>query len=102
MIIGNLMDNAIEACEKVERSGRFLRLYMAVMKKQLYLSIANSAPEEANFNARHYITEKRGNHGHGVKRVKLAVDRYDGYLNLKNEPGVFVSEVMLPMREPEA
>ena len=102
VIIGNLMDNAIEACEKVERSGRFLRLYMAVMKKQLYLSIANSAPEEANFNARHYITEKRGNHGHGVKRVKLAVDRYDGYLNLKNEPGVFVSEVMLPMREPEA
>ena len=72
------------------------------MKKQLYLSIAKSAPEEANFNARHYITEKRGNHGHGVKRVKLAVDRYDGYLNLKNEPGVFVSEVMLPMREPEA
>ncbi|MDO4355754.1 MAG: GHKL domain-containing protein [Clostridia bacterium] len=99
VIVGNLMDNAIEACEKVEPEQRFLRLYMAVMKRQLYLSVTNSAPEEADFNARHYITEKRGNHGHGVKRVKLTVDKYDGYLNLKNEPGVFVSEVMLPMKE---
>lgn len=32
-----------------------------------------------------------------MKRVKLTVERYDGYLNLQNEPGVFVSEVMLPI-----
>lgn len=32
-----------------------------------------------------------------MKRVKLVADKYEGYLNLKNEQGVFVSELMLPM-----
>lgn len=44
-----------------------------------------------------YITTKRGNHGHGLKRINNIVDKYDGYINRKNEPGVFVTEIMLPI-----
>lgn len=99
VIVGNLMDNAIEACDKIPEENRFMRIYMDRVNDQLYLSIANSAQEELNFNQRHYISDKRGNHGHGMKRVKLCVDKYEGYLNLKNEPGVFVSELMIPLNE---
>lgn len=97
VILGNLLDNAIEACMKVNEKDRFIRIYMSILKQQLYISITNSALEDLNFNERNYISEKRGNHGHGMKRVKLTVDKYNGYLNLQNEPGVFVSEVMLPL-----
>lgn len=97
VILGNLLDNAIEACMKVNENDRFIRIYMSILKQQLYISITNSALEDLNFNERNYISEKRGNHGHGMKRVKLTVDKYNGYLNLQNEPGVFVSEVMLPL-----
>lgn len=97
VILGNLLDNAIEACMKVDKKDRFIRIYMSILKQQLYISITNSALEDLNFNERNYISEKRGNHGHGMKRVKLTVDKYNGYLNLQNEPGVFVSEVMLPL-----
>ena len=97
VILGNLLDNAIEACQKLKESSRTLRLYMAVNKGQFYLSLQNSAPEEPDFNARNYITSKRGNHGLGMKRVKAAVDKYHGYLNLANEPGIFAAEVTMPL-----
>lgn len=44
-----------------------------------------------------YITTKRGNHGHGAKRINLVVEKYEGYINRQNEPGVFVTEIMLPL-----
>ena len=97
VILGNLLDNALEACAQIEETGRFLRIYMAVNGSQLYLSVQNSAREEPDFNQRNYITGKRGNHGLGMKRVQAAVDKYDGYLNLANEPGIFAAEVTMPL-----
>lgn len=97
IILGNLLDNAIESCEKIDENKRFLRIYISIMKKQLYISIQNSAKEELNFNEKNYISSKRGNHGLGMKRVKILIDKYDGYLNLQNEPGIFASEVSIPL-----
>lgn len=98
VILGNLLDNATEACTKVTEGETFIRVYIAIIHKQLYISIQNSSKEILNFNERNYITTKRGNHGLGMKRVKLLVDKYDGYLNLQNEPGIFASEVTLPLK----
>ncbi len=44
-----------------------------------------------------YITTKRGNHGHGLKRINNTVEKYGGFINRKNEPGVFATEIMLPL-----
>lgn len=97
VILGNLMDNALEACGVIAEKERFLRIYMTVNKSQLYLSIQNSAKEEPDFDERNYITKKRGNHGLGMKRVQTAVEKYHGYLNLANEPGIFAAEVTMPV-----
>ena len=97
VILGNLLDNALEACAMVEKENRFLRVYMTVNKSQMYLSVQNSASREPDFEARNYITRKRGNHGLGMKRVKAAVDKYGGFLNLANEAGIFAAEVTLPL-----
>ncbi len=96
VILGNLLDNAIESCQKLNIN-TFIRIYIAVIKKQLYISIQNAAKEELDFNERNYITTKRGNHGLGMKRVQILVNKYNGYLNLQNEPGIFASEVTLPI-----
>lgn len=97
VILGNLLDNAIEGCGRMEKGDRFLRVYLAVNGNQLYFSVQNSAKEEPDFEERNYITKKRGNHGLGMKRVKAAVDKYQGYLNLANEPGIFAAEVTMPV-----
>lgn len=123
-LLGNLIDNAVEACEKLMRqeavseksacetdvqqkeSGLmqeeklrtpFIRLYIGVMKKQLYISVTNSTTDKVRKLDYEYITKKRGNHGHGLKRINLVVEKYQGYINRQNEPGVFVTEIMLPM-----
>ena len=100
-LLGNLLDNAVESCEKVMEQGEepFIRLYIGVLKQQLYISVSNSTVEVVRKMDQEYISQKRGNHGHGLKRINLVVDKYAGYLNRKNEPGVFVTEVMLPIVE---
>lgn len=99
VILGNLLDNAIEACEQIEPEKRFLRVYMVLIKEQLYISVQNAAKEILNFNERNYITSKRGQHGLGLMRMRLLVDKYEGCLNLQNEPGIFAAEVTLPCGE---
>lgn len=99
VILGNLLDNAIEACGQVEEGKRFLRIYMTVNKTQFYLSVQNSAKEEPDFEERNYISRKRGNHGLGMKRVRASLDKYQGYLKLANEPGIFAAEATMPLTD---
>lgn len=98
VLLGNLIDNAIEACEKVNEN-KYIRLYIGLYKKQLYISITNATNEIVRKFDDEYITTKRGNHGHGLKRINKVVEKYNGYINRKNEPGVFVTEIMLPMNQ---
>ncbi len=97
VLLGNLLDNALEACDVIPQEQRFLRVYMVVNRSQLYISVQNSAKEELNFNERNYISQKRGNHGLGIKRVKALTEKYEGYLTLANEPGIFAAELTLPL-----
>ena len=98
VILGNLLDNAIESCLRLTEDKRFIRVYIDIVRKQFYISITNAALEDLSFEEKNYISKKRGNHGHGMKRVKLTVDKYEGFMNLKNESGVFVSELMIPLQ----
>lgn len=97
ILLGNLIDNAVEACDILEEDKRFLRLYIGIFRKQFYISVTNSTSESVKKFDYEYITGKRGNHGHGLLRIDKVVDKYNGYINRKNEPGVFVTEVMFPM-----
>ena len=98
VILGNLLDNAIESCRKIkDPDERFIRVYIGILKKQLYISITNATSETVKQRTDHYFTMKRGDHGHGLKRVDQVVKKYDGYLNRQNEPGIFATEIVLPL-----
>ncbi len=97
VVIGNLLDNAIESCAKVPKEKRFLRLYIGIFKKQLYISVSNATEERRRRRMSEFISSKYGNHGHGLRRIDTIAEKYDGYVNRKNEPGVFATEVMLPL-----
>ena len=99
VIIGNLLDNAMEACLKQqEASERFVRVYIGVLKKQLYISVTNSVGGEVRKNGKFYLSTKdSASHGFGLMRVDRIAEKYSGYVNRQNEPGVFATEVMLPL-----
>lgn len=98
VIIGNLIDNAVESCRKMpEDARRFLRIYLCIRKQQLYIAVTNSTGEVIRKLDAEYISNKRGDHGHGLKRIDLVVEKYNGYIRRANEPGVFSTEIMLPL-----
>ena len=98
-IVGNLMDNAIEACEKITAGAaqKFIRVYIGLFKSQLYISVTNSTCEKYRRRLSELVTSKLGEHGFGLRRIDKIAEKYDGYVNRKNEPGVFATEVMLPL-----
>lgn len=98
-IVGNLMDNAIEACEKISAgtAPKFIRVYIGLFKSQLYISVTNSTCEKYRKRLSELVTSKLGEHGFGLRRIDKLAEKYDGYVNRKNEPGVFATEVMLPL-----
>lgn len=98
VIIGNLIDNAVESCRKIPvDADRFLRIYLCVRRQQLYIAVTNSTGETIRKLDAEYISNKRGDHGHGLKRIDLVVEKYNGYIRRANEPGVFSTEIMLPL-----
>lgn len=99
IIIGNLLDNAIEACEKEkDQEKRFIRVYIDILKGQLYIYISNSMTNDIRKQGAAYLTTKKGGHGFGLMRVDKVVQKYGGYINRQNEDEVFATEIMLRLK----
>lgn len=99
VILGNLLDNAIEACLRIaEESHRFIRIYMDVLQGQLYLYVLNATAGKLRQQGGVYLSTKtaRG-HGYGLMRMDRVVEKYHGYLDRQDEDGVFATEVLLPL-----
>lgn len=100
IIIGNLIDNAIDACMEIDDiDRRFIRIYIGKLKKQLYISVTNSTAEKVRNNTGIFPTKKadKAMHGNGLKRVDTTTEKYGGFVNRQNEPEVFATEIMLPL-----
>jgi sensor histidine kinase regulating citrate/malate metabolism len=100
IIIGNLIDNAIDACMDIEDTERrFIRIYIGKLKKQLYISVTNSTSEKVRNTTGIFPTQKvnKAMHGNGLKRVDMTTEKYGGFVNRQNEPEVFATEIMLPL-----
>ncbi len=102
-ILGNLLDNAMEACQRLEKpEERFIRIYIAPMKGELYISVTNSAPGKARQENGAYLSAKPGRgrlarHGFGLQQIDRMAKSSGGFVNRQQEEGVFATEVMLPL-----
>lgn len=97
VIIGNMLDNAMEGCGKITEERQFIRVYMEVLKQQLYIYVSNSMGDQISQKGGQYLSTKRGNHGFGLRRIDRTVKKYNGFLNRQHEEGVFATEIMLPL-----
>ncbi len=96
-VMGNLLDNAVEACAKLPESERFMRIYIGCLKNQFYLSVQNSAGEIKKSGGA-YLSTKEGEHGYGIFRIDRVAKKYGGYINRQNEEGIFATEIMIPLQ----
>lgn len=97
IIVGNLFDNAIEACMQLPKEERMIRVYMDIKNTQLYMSFTNTtALKKQKKEAGRFRTTKGDGHGYGLVRIDTIVERYQGYLNRNSEDGAFTTEILLP------
>jgi two-component system sensor histidine kinase AgrC len=97
VIIGNLLDNAMEACLRQENGERFIRIFIGILKQQLYISVSNSAGKVTKTGGRYLSSKQSSTHGFGLIRVDRIAEKYGGFVNRQNEEGVFATEILLPL-----
>lgn len=95
-VMGNLLDNAIEACSSLTESERFMRIYIGQLKGQFYLSVQNSAGVVKKQGGE-YLSTKSGEHGYGLFRIDRVTKKYGGFVNRQNEEGIFATEILIPI-----
>ena len=97
VILGNLLDNAMEACLRQNEGERFVRVFIGVLKEQLYISVTNSAARVEKSGGKYLSSKKSSTHGFGLMRIDRIADKYGGFVNRQNEEGVFATEILLPL-----
>ncbi len=93
IVIGNLLDNAIEACMELPAGERLIRIYIEMKGRYLYIVMTNTA---AGVKKKNFETRKGEGHGLGLARIDAIVKKYGGYVTRASEDGAFSTEILLP------
>lgn len=95
-ILANLLDNAIEASEKLKIPGN-ISLTIRRINHFLLIKVSNACEENKESFAHFPSTTKKNRefHGWGLPSVKDAVEKYNGTLKCINEEKQFIVKIML-------
>ncbi|MGN0815027.1 MAG: GHKL domain-containing protein [Candidatus Coproplasma sp.] len=98
-LVTNLMDNAIEACEKVEEGQRKIDVSAQLVHSYFIFSISNTVAKDRAEAALSLETDKPNKelHGYGSKIVDSLIKKYNGQILRRVENDRFVVDVMLEL-----
>ena len=96
-ILGNLLDNALEAAKTAPEGLRFLNLTIRRINAMLIIKVENGYGDTPVQENGKLLTSKKDKafHGWGLKSVQTAADRYDGTIRTDYKDHVFQSVVTL-------
>lgn len=94
IVIGNLLDNAIEACAEPDEP--FIRVFIGMKGKMLYFSMLNSAEKKLPKLGGLFRSGKSGLHGFGLHRAEAVIEAHGGWIKYNSEEGAFTSEFLVP------
>lgn len=100
VIMGNALDNAVEACSKVKGRKRFIYINGSLSANYLLLRFENScAGIPTLINGLPEASKKDSlSHGYGLKNVSNILKKYDGNMNIsKGGDGKFILNIMIPI-----
>ena len=89
VLLGNTLDNAIEACQSLPAEDRYIRIQMRTYHSILFYQIENPYAKEYPKRSR----EK--NHGYGLQNVRKCVEKHDGHMSISHNENKFVLSMRL-------
>ena len=103
-ILGNLLDNALDAVAKVE--DKLIKLDIEYSKESLFIQLENTFDGEVKYEkgkseADKIITTRKDgdNHGYGLKNIRKSVEKYNGHVDISHDGNVFSVGVLLYVNE---
>ncbi len=98
-LLANLLDNAIEACEKIADENRWIYLKIKRKNCMLLIWIENSVLERKNEKTNFFQSTKSNKliHGFGMKSIDNVIQKYDGYKEYIIQKNKFEIYISLPI-----
>ena len=83
-LLGNLLDNALEALKKVDREQRILTIKIMFSQERLIGRITNTYCGEIYLKDDKILTSKKEKqkHGYGLSNVEKIIKKYNGYMEI--------------------
>lgn len=96
-LLGNLMENAIEACHSIENAQ--IEVHIKTGMNCLFIKVTNPILHEVTIKKGIIETSKPDKklHGYGTKIIEIIVNKYDGYIKYNCKDNTFEADVMLNM-----
>lgn len=96
VLVGNLMENALEACKRQTKGERYICARLKKQEKQMfYISIQNSYSHKIIEKQSKFVSSKRNEYGIGMLSVSHIVEQHDGVLKVQYSEGVFTVNVLM-------
>ena len=93
-ILSNLLDNAIEACGKMEGKG-WIRIRLENRPFGMVWIIENTCPEMQDDRTEVKPKRRGVRHGTGLQSVRYAIQKYNGFLDQRREKHIFRTTLVL-------
>ena len=100
IIMGNIIDNAIEASEKVKVGKKYMNLKIYEKNQYFCIFMSNSKNKGTFFKlSRKFSTkENQNDHGYGLSNVRYVVEKYNGFLSIKDHGNQFDLKIYIPIK----
>lgn len=98
IILGNALDNALEANIRAEIEKRYVKLNMRMDMNNLVIVVENSFDGHISKNKTGKILTVKTNkidHGLGLDSIQKAVNKYHGFMKISYTENVFIIEILL-------
>lgn len=93
LVFGNLIENAIEACRRLDNDGCFIRLSADIRYKTLIITMDNSFDGHFKIRDGKYLSSKRNDFGIGLSSIQSVAQKYGGDTEFVAKNGVFQSSL---------
>ena len=95
--MGNAIDNAVESVQKIcDANRRFINVSIRKSRELLVINIENPYEGELRFKDGLPQTTKadKNFHGFGMKSIRMVVEKYNGFLSIAAEDGLFTLNIV--------
>jgi hypothetical protein len=99
-LLSNVLENAIAAAAQIDdKKLRRVYVHAVINNQKLVISTENAYVGKIEMDGELPKSRKKGDrHGFGIKSIMNIVERYNGLYSFETEGGVFILQILLPLK----